>query len=247
MSLGIMSAMPEEINSVLNAMTSVSSAVHGNRTFYKGLLYKKPVVLVFSNWGKVAAATTATQLIQSFNIKKLIFTGVAGALQEHLNIGDVVVGKHLYQHDMDARPLYEQFEIPIIKKKFFKTDVSLTKELVKASEAYLQAIPNNLSHTLSSEFGITNPKVFTGGIASGDQFISSIEKIEQFNKNLPDVLCVEMEGAAVAQVCFDYKVCFAIMRTLSDKAKANASIDFQKFAKQVASTYALGILEKILM
>ncbi|MDQ6998678.1 MAG: hypothetical protein Q9M17_08185, partial [Mariprofundus sp.] len=139
MCLGIISAMPEEIHSVLNTMTDVTTTTHGNRTFYKGNLYNKSVVLVFSNWGKVAAATTATQLIQSFNVDKIIFTGVAGALQAHLNIGDVVVGTHLYQHDMDARPLFKQFEIPIIKKTFFKTNATLTHQLKKASEEFLES------------------------------------------------------------------------------------------------------------
>lgn len=246
MYIGIMSAMPEEIQSVLKTMTNVTSSTYGNRTFYKGNLFKKPIVLVFSNWGKVAAATTATQLIQSFNINKLIFTGVAGALQEHLNIGDIVIGTHLYQHDMDARPLFKQFEIPIIKKIAFKTNARITQQLANASHAYLKSISQNLDTSLLSQFGITEPKVYKGGIASGDKFISSELKIGQLNKSLPDVLCVEMEGAAVAQVCYDYNVDFGIIRTISDKAKDNASIYFQKFASLIASRYALGILKHLL-
>jgi len=244
MCLGIISAMPEEINNVLKNMSSVSSSIHGNRTFYKGLLFNKPVVLVFSNWGKVAAATTATQLIQSFDINRLIFTGVAGALQEHLNIGDVVIGTHLYQHDMDARPFFKQFEIPIINKTDFKTNTTLTKSLEDATQSYLSSI--NIEDSLTSDFDITQPKLYKGGIASGDQFISDKEKINELNQSLPDALCVEMEGAAVAQVCFDYKVDFGIIRTISDKAKDNASIDFQKFSANIASTYALGILKHFL-
>jgi adenosylhomocysteine nucleosidase len=243
MYLGIISAMPDEIHSVLDSMTDVTTATHGNRTFYKGNLYNKPVILVFSNWGKVAAATTATQLIESYKVTEIIFTGVAGALKEHLNIGDVVVGTHLYQHDMDARPLFKQFEIPIIKKTFFETNATLTQQLRMATEKYLESFYNNLDTTFTKEFGIKNPKTYVGGIASGDQFISSIKKIEDLNISLPDALCVEMEGAAVAQVCYDYKIDFGIVRTISDKAKETASIDFQKFSKIVASKYALGILK----
>lgn len=235
--------MPDEIHSVLDSMTDVTTTTHGNRTFHKGNLYNKPVVLVFSNWGKVAAAITTTQLIESFKVNKIVFTGVAGALQEHLNIGDVVVGTHLYQHDMDARPLFKQFEIPIIKKTAFKTNATVTQQLRMASEKYLESFSNNLDTTFTKEFGITNPKTYYGGIASGDQFISSVQKIEELNISLPDALCVEMEGAAVAQVCYDYKIDFGIIRTISDKAKENASIDFQKFAKIIASKYALGILK----
>jgi len=236
--------MPQEIDSVLNAMTQVELSTFGKRTFYKGLLFDKPVVLAFSNWGKVAAATTATQLINTFKIENLLFTGVAGALKEHLNIGDVVIGTHLYQHDMDARPLFKQFEIPIINKTVFETDTALTSQLFKASNSFLS--DTRLDSTLLKRFNIANPKSYKGGIASGDQFISSQTKIKELSTNLPNVLCVEMEGAAVAQVCYDYKVPFAIMRTISDKAKGNAHIDFQKFAENIASTYALGILKNFL-
>jgi adenosylhomocysteine nucleosidase len=243
MSLGILSAMPQEIESVLKAMTQVKTTVLGKRTFYKGLLFNKPVVLVFSNWGKVAAATTATQLIEVFKIDNLIFTGVAGALQKHINIGDIIVGTQLYQHDMDARPLFRQFEIPIINKTAFDTDTTLSNNLFNASKAYLSQSNQEI---IFRPFNICKPTVYKGAIASGDQFISSQEKITNLNKVLPDVLCVEMEGAAVAQVCYDYNLPFAIVRTISDKAQDNAHIDFQQFAQKVASTYALGILRNVL-
>ena len=243
MRLGIISAMPQEIDCVLETMTHIEKSVYCKRTFYNGLLFNKPVVLVFSNWGKVAAATTTTQLLNIFKIDTLIFTGVAGALQKHLNIGDVVVGTHLYQHDMDARPLFKQFEIPLINKIKFDTDKLLTQKLFEATTAYLANLNNAL---LQKEFDIVNPKTYKGGIASGDQFIASHQKIKELNTNLPDVLCVEMEGAAVAQVCYDYDIPFGIIRTISDEAKDNAPLDFQKFADKVASTYALGILKNYL-
>lgn len=244
MSLGILSAMPQEIDKVLHAMTQVEQSTYGGRAFYKGNLFNKSVVLAFSNWGKVAAATTATQLIASFSVENIIFTGVAGALQEHLNIGDVVIGSHLYQHDMDARPLFKQFEIPIINKTSFKTDMLLSSNLFKAVDNFLSDTKKHVA--LLNEFNIASPKTYKGDIASGDQFISSLSKINELNTNLPDIMCVEMEGAAVAQVCYDYTIPFAIMRTISDKAKGNAHIDFQKFAENIASTYALGVLKEFL-
>jgi len=234
----------QEIDKVLHAMTQVEQSTYGRRTFYKGLLFNKPIVLAFSNWGKVAAATTTTQLIDKFKVEKIIFTGVAGALKNHLNIGDIVIGSHLYQHDMDARPLFKQFEIPLINKTSFETDSILSTELLKSSNIFLSDIKKY--QTLLTEFNITNPRAYRGGIASGDQFISTQIKIKELNTILPDVMCVEMEGAAVAQVCYDYNIPFAIMRTISDKAKENAHIDFQKFAENVASTYALRILKEYL-
>jgi len=239
--LGIISAMPEEINCVLNAMKMTSTHSFGNRKFYKGLLFNVPTVIAFSNWGKVASATTATQIINSFNLTQLIFTGVAGALQPQINIGDVVVGTHLYQHDMDASPLFKQFEIPIINKISFKTDLSLTDKLYKASNLFLSEKACNIKQMQT--FNIKYPKVYKGGIASGDQFISSVAKTNRLNKDLPDALCVEMEGAAVAQVCFDYKIDFGIIRTISDKSQHNASIDFKRFADEIASQFSLGIIK----
>jgi len=242
--LGIISAMPSEINCVLDAMTSNTLKIFGNRKFYKGQLFNHSVVIAFSNWGKVASATTATQMINSFNIKQLIFTGVAGALQPNLNIGDVVVGTHLYQHDMDARPLFKQFEIPIINKISFKTNLTLTNKLFKASTLFLSDIKNQINQL--RDFKIVNPQLYKGAIASGDQFISSSTKINYINKVLPDALCVEMEGAAVAQVCFDYKIDFGIVRTISDNSKHNASINFEQFTDKIAGNYALGILKNLL-
>ena len=95
-------------------------------------------------------------------------------------------------------------------------------------------------------FEISNPKIIIGDIASGDQFISSIEKINEIKKKLPTVACVEMEGAAVAQVCYEYKTPFSIVRIISDKANNNAPIDFKRFVNNIASNYALGILENYL-
>jgi len=242
--LGIISAMPKEIGCVLNAMKLITTHTFGNRKFYKGQLFNKHVVIVFSNWGKVASATTATQMINSFKIKQLIFTGVAGALQPNLNIGDVVVGTHLYQHDMDARPLFKQFEIPIINKISFKADLTLTDKLFKATALFLSGITRHINHL--QDFDIVNPQVYKGAIASGDQFISSDAKINRLNRALPNALCVEMEGAAVAQVCYDYKIDFGIIRTISDKSKHDASINFKQFTDKIAGKYALGILKHLL-
>jgi len=242
--LGIISAMPKEIDCVLNVMKLTTTFTFGNRKFYKGLLFKKPVVITFSNWGKVASATTVTQMINSFKVKQLIFTGVAGALKPHLNIGDVVIGTHLYQHDMDARPLFKQFEIPITNKISFKTNLVLTNKLFKATKLFLSDIKNHIGNL--NDFNIVNPKVYKGAIASGDQFISSSTKINYLNKALPDAICVEMEGAAVAQVCFDYKIDFGIVRTISDNSKHNASINFEQFTNKIAGNYALGILKNLL-
>ena len=103
--------------------------------------------------------------------------------------------------------------------------------------------PQHIQISEVKKFNIHKPKVFVEDIASGDQFISTKKQIETIKNTIPSVGCVEMEGAAVAQVCYEYQVPFSIFRTISDKADDNAHVIFQKFAKQVASKYALGILK----
>src|ERR1700761_8445415 len=116
--IGIMGAMPEEIESVGHLLEGKRAVTMGRRTYTEGTLNGVRVVLVFSRWGKVAAATTVSTLILEFKITELIFTGVAGAIDPRLKIGDIVLGQRLIQHDMDARPFMAQFEIPLLGKTF---------------------------------------------------------------------------------------------------------------------------------
>jgi adenosylhomocysteine nucleosidase len=238
---GIISAMREEVQALLNVLQNISTTEKGMRTYYSGTLFKKKVVIVFSRWGKVASASTTTQLINDFDIDEIIFTGVAGAIHNSLNLGDVVIGNRLYQHDMDASPLYEPFEIPILKKKFLVTNN--TAKLIIATHSFLKNYNRFIEQADAIRFDIDKPKVVVGDIASGDQFISSIEKINKLNELIPSAICVEMEGASVAQVCYEYQIPFSIIRVISDKANDNATIDFPKFANSIASYYALGILK----
>jgi len=239
--IGIISAMQEEIEAVLNQLQNVSTARKGMRTYYSGTLFKNNVVLVFSRWGKVASAATATQLINDYDVDEIIFTGVAGGINPDLNIGDIVIGKNLYQHDMDASPLYEQLEIPLINRKCFET--KKPNKLIEATNMFIGTYEQFINPIDAKTFDIQHPKAVFGDIASGDQFISSVEKINQLKEIIPTAMCVEMEGASVAQVCFEYKIPFSIIRIISDKANDNATIDFPKFANSIASNYALGILK----
>jgi len=239
--IGIISAMQEEIQALLNKLENVAVSEKGMRKYYQGTLFNKEVILVFSRWGKVASAVTTTQLINDFNVSEIIFTGVAGGIINELNIGDIVIGKNLYQHDLNASPFYEKLEIPILKKKFLvTTDAS---NLLEATNTFLNTYNNYIEPSDALLFNITKPKVIFGDIASGDQFISSLKKIKKLNKLIPTATCVEMEGASVAQVCFEYGMPFSIIRIISDKANDNANIDFSKFSNSIASNYALGILK----
>jgi len=243
MAIGIISAMQEEMQTLLDHLDNKISTVKGMRTYYSGKLFTKDVVLVFSRWGKVASATTATQLINDHPVDEIIFTGVAGAVNHKLEIGDIVIGNKLYQHDVDASPLFKKYEIPLLDKTFFETSASRQEKLKSATETFLLDYNRYINPIKSESFNISQPKLFVGNIASGDQFISSMESVSNLLKEIPEICCVEMEGSAVAQVCYEYKIPFSILRIISDKANNNAHIDFPKFAKEVASHYALGILE----
>ncbi len=245
--IGIMGAMPEEIDGVVALLTNCVASTMGKRTYYSGQINNIETVVVFSRWGKVAAATTATTLIHEFKITELLFTGVAGAISPDLKIGDIVLGNRLIQHDMDARPLMKQFEIPLLGKTYFESDAS---HLAIATKSISTLLENNSLHTFISnenliKFNILQPQLVIGEIASGDQFFSSKEQKDNIRVQLPNVLCVEMEGAAVAQVCYEYEIPFSIIRTISDVADNNSHIDFPSFIKKISSKYAAEIIKNI--
>jgi adenosylhomocysteine nucleosidase len=248
MTLGIMSAMKEEIDNLIAEMGPETEVVRvGMREFHKGVLWGKPVVLVFSRWGKVAAATTATTLINQFGVDRIIFTGVAGAVERALEVGDIVVGSKLYQHDMDARPLFPRHEIPLLGVKGLWMDLTLRQAVLAAARKLLiQDLPSFLAPQVLEEFGIFRPMVIEGEIASGDKFFARGCDLRQLKRDLPTVECVEMEGGAVAQVCYEHGVPCAVIRIISDAANESAPVDLARFTRQVAGPYSLGILRNLL-
>lgn len=239
--IGIISAMHDELAELLLVLKDKETFILGNREYYTGTLKQKQVVIVFSKWGKVAAALTTTQLISTFQPTEIIFTGVAGAINPNLNIGDIVYGTSLVQHDMDASPLFPTLEIPLLGKTYFKT--ILNTKLFDSVNYFQQNYFTFIQKKEAITFKITAPKITKGIIASGDEFISTDQSFQKIKKNIPNLQCVEMEGAAVAQVCDEYKIPFQIIRIISDKADDSAPVDFPAFTKKIASKYAKGILE----
>ncbi|WP_152286671.1 5'-methylthioadenosine/adenosylhomocysteine nucleosidase [Flavicella marina] len=240
MKLGVISAMPEEVQSLLDVLQDVRITEKGMRSYYQGNIGNHELVIVFSRWGKVAAAVTTTQLLNDFSVDEIIFTGVAGSLDSQLQVGDVVIGTNLYQHDMDTRPLFGAFEIPLLGKTYF--EAKKNQSLEKAVEDFSKRIKEEIDSRKLEQFAIHNISINKGAILSGDQFISSKAKVATLKEAIPDALCVEMEGAAVAQVCFEYEKPFSIVRIISDNANNDAPIDFPEFTKSVACKYAKGII-----
>ena len=238
--------MLEEIQSIRSHMTEIQVIKRGEREYYTGKINDHDVVLVFSRWGKVAAATTATSLITEFNIDQLIFTGAAGAVAPTLNIGDIVVSGQLYQHDMDPRPLMPLHQIPLTGITFFKADSSLIAKANAVTNSMLSSLSQRIKPEILKEFNITSPKSIVGTIATGDQFIHETSKTEAILAEKPETSAVEMEGAAVAQVCTDYKIPFVVIRAISDKADHKSSIDFSRFIEEVVKHYSEDVITGML-
>jgi adenosylhomocysteine nucleosidase len=246
--IGILGAMPEEISGVVALLKNKEEVVKGMRTYYIGTINEIDVVVVFSRWGKVASATTVTHLIVEFGITQLIFTGVAGGISPEVSIGDIVIASSLVQHDLDARPIMKRFEIPLLGETILYPPKSI---LDWAVESINNLIRNDdlirlISFKQQKTFSLSSPKVVVGQIASGDQFFSNNEEKKNLLTLLPEVLCVEMEGAAVAQVCFEYKVPYVIIRTISDESNENSVVDFNEFVTQVASKFGVVIIQKLI-
>ncbi|MBV8306214.1 MAG: 5'-methylthioadenosine/adenosylhomocysteine nucleosidase [Gammaproteobacteria bacterium] len=239
--------MPDEITAVVESLGKVSTQTLGRRQYQVGSFRGEQLVAVFSGWGKVAAAATATQLVTTFGATRMVFTGVAGAVQDGLAIGDVVIGTELIQHDMDASPIFPRYEVPLLGRALLGTDSGLRARLRAAAEGFLREdLRRSVSQSSRDWFHIESPRVIEGVIASGDQFIDSAAEIAALRHSLPQVTCVEMEGAAVAQVCEEYAVPFGVVRTISDAADENAPHDFARFAREVAGQYSFGILSHFL-
>ena len=238
--------MAQEIDEVKALLTEKTVVKIANREFVVGKIGTMRCVVAFSKWGKVAASITATLMIQEFAVTDLVFIGTAGALVEGLQIGDVVISKRLVQHDLDARPMMSRFEIPLINRVFVDSDPGLSDLAGRAvSNLINKGVKQMVGEETVKEFGL-NPKLHFGDIASGDQFINSVEKRDEIKGLLPNVLCVEMEGAAVAQVCLEFGTPFTVIRTISDTADHNARVDFNKFVSEVANAYSKAIIGEMI-
>lgn len=229
MTTAIVSAMHEELTAVLALMPDEQKQVAAGREFWLGHLHGQPVVAVLSRIGKVAAATTATVLIERFGVERIVFTGVAGGLAAGVNVGDIVVADNFLQHDLDASPIFPRYQVPLYGIDRFTADPGLAARLAQAARSALPEV-----------------RLHRGLVLSGDRFVSTTAECSVLQAALPQALAVEMEGAAIAQVCHDYGIPFAAVRTISDRADDAAHVDFTRFIRDVASRYSAAIVESFL-
>jgi len=235
--------MHEELGALLALMPDEQRVRVAGRDFWVGHLHGRPVVAVLSRIGKVAAAITATVLLERFGVRAIVFTGVAGGLAPGVNVGDVVVATQMLQHDLDASPIFPKYEVPLMGLSRFAADAAIGDALAAVARETLRDPVALVGQEAVDEFGLRSPKVHRGLLVSGDRFVSTTAESEALQRALPDALAVEMEGAPVAQVCHDYGVPFAAMRTISDRADDTAHGDFSRFVAAVASRYSLALVD----
>ena len=225
---GIIGAMEEEVAALKEAMEVQEAAELASMTFYRGVLCGKDVVVVRSGIGKVNAGICAQILVDRFHVDTLINTGIAGSLDARIDIGDMVISTDALHHDMDAVQFgYPAGQVPRLDVLSFPADEELVKKAVQANE---KANPD--IHT------------YTGRVASGDQFIASKEVKEKIVENFQP-LCVEMEGAAIAQAAYLNKVSYVIIRAISDKADNSATMDYPAFERQ-AIAHSVGLVKELM-
>lgn len=222
MVFGIIGAMQEEVDLFIADLVDTKEYHFANLVCFKGKLHSKEVVVVKSGAGKVNAAICTQLLIDKFEVSKVIFTGVAGALNKNLKIFDVVVSRETIQHDLDAVSLgYEKGQIPFTNLK----SISASEELV------------DLALVCAKEL---NVNAISGKILTGDQFISDSELIKCFGGD-----CVDMESAAVAYTCFVNQIPHVIVRSISDNADGSAHKNFSEFLL-VAAENSKKLVEKMI-
>jgi len=223
--IGIMCAMREELVPILEYIDVKEKINHANNIFYLGEFNNKNIVLAYSKIGKVNATITATIMIEKFNIKTLLFSGVAGAIDKDLKIGDLITATKVTQHDVDLTVFgYEPGFIPE-SRVFYECDDGLI----------------NLAFEVARR---ENIKLKKGIIASGDQFIHSKEKKEWIKKTFK-ASAIEMEGGAVGCVCFNENIPFFMLRAISDSAEEGAGVDFDKFLEESSRVSAKFLIEMV--
>lgn len=224
--VGIIGAMDLEVEKLIEAMADKKEVEYGMRKFYVGTLEGTPVVLARCGVGKVNAAITVQMMVDQFEITDIINTGVAGSLNEKIDIGDIVLATGAVYHDMEAEAFgYKRGQVPQMDIFEFPT----SPELVELAEKSCKKVNPDV-------------KAFKGRIASGDQFIADKETKTNI-KSYFDPMCVEMEGSAMAHAAYVNGLNCLIIRAISDKADDSAEMDYPVFEAKAAVHSAKMVLE----
>lgn len=257
--IGIIAAESKEMNEIKKLMKNIEEKDLFNLQFFTGKIEEAECVLVECGEGKVNAARTTQIMIDNFKIDKLVNVGSAGAVNESLNVEDVVIADKLVQYDFDISGLgYEKGEICNIGKYIYcdKMLVEECKEAIEkiekqneqtgkeyTNEKQIEEKQLELENKKNTDED-TSYKVIIGTIATADSFCDKPEIAKMVRKEF-NAECVEMEGAAVAQVCFLDKIPFLVIRGISDTPNGNNKIDFRKYL-EIASKQSAKILQNLI-
>lgn len=225
---GIIAAMKEEMQEIKNIMTEIQEQKIYELNFIKGKINNSEIILVEAGVGKVNAARTTQILIDNFEIDAIINVGSAGSSNDELNIGDIVIGNKLVQHDFDITA----FGHP-------KGYISNVGQYVESDRGLIEKMEQTILKIQEGEF-----KIKIGTIASGDIFCTEPQMRAKI-RNKFDAEAIEMEGAAIAQVCALDNIPFIIIRSISDNPNGENNITFDQFL-EVASKRCAKIVEKFL-
>ena len=222
--LGIIGAMREEVETLVEKLSEVRQQSHAWSTYYEGKLEGLDVVVVQCGVGKVNAAMCAQILCSVYGVTHLVNTGIAGSLNAQLDIGDLVVSRDAMYHDFDCNAFgYPAGKVPGMDVIAFPADEKLMEQAFAAAEAV------NPGHT----------KV--GRVASGDQFVAS-KALKEKIITVTQALCTEMEGAAIAQTAYRNGIPYVILRAISDKADDSADMDYPTFERIAAHRCAAVVM-----
>jgi len=217
MKVGIIGAMDVEVEEIINNMAEKKTEDVGHLHFVEGFIDKTPVVIVQSGVGKVNAGICAQTLILKYNVTCVINTGIAGGIAQELAVMDTVVSTDAMYHDFDATEFgYKRNEVPGMDTISFPADEKLIELAVRT---YEDGLKNGKLHK----------KIVKGRVATGDIFVNSSIKKSSI-KGICNPVCVEMEGAAIAQACYLNKVPYVILRSISDLAENTTEVYLEKEA-----------------
>ena len=226
MRIGIMGAMREEIEPILELVDEISGEIdYGKNRYYKAHYYGVELIITYSKIGKVNSALTASTMIEKFEIDILLFSGVAGAINSNLHIGDLIIATKLCQHDLDITAFGHPYGYVPESKIFVESNKTL----------------NEIAKKVATKL---NKKLIEGIIATGDQFIADSKKKEWIKETF-QADAIEMEGASVGFVCDALGIPFFVLRAISDSADMDAGFDFDKFLESSAKESAKLFMEMV--
>ncbi|EGG0462215.1 5'-methylthioadenosine/adenosylhomocysteine nucleosidase [Campylobacter lari] len=228
MKIAILGAMPEEVTPLLETLKEYQTIEYANNTYYLAKYKNHELIIAYSKIGKVNSTLSAAIMVEKFKAELLLFTGVAGAFNPSLEIGDLIYATKLAQYDLDITAFGHPLGYVPGNEIFIKTDDKL----------------NNLAIEVAKELGV---KLQSGVIATGDEFICDENKKAKIREIFNADAC-EMEGASVALVCDALKIPCLILRSMSDKAGEKAEFDFDEFVEKsakISANFVLKICEKL--